>query len=47
MPKPKVKVELVLSNYETKADLKNSAGFYTTKFAKEVDLAHLKLMLMN
>ena len=37
-----VKVELDLSNYATKADLKNAAGFDTSKFAKKVDLANLK-----
>ena len=46
-PEPKslggrVKVELYLSNYSTKADLKNRTGFDTTKFAKKVVLAHLK-----
>ena len=38
-PEPKslggiVKVELNLSNYATKADLKNVAGVNTSKFAK-------------
>ena len=46
-PEPKfswgrVKVELDLSNYATKADLKNAAGVDTSKFAKKVDLANLK-----
>ena len=47
-PKPKsfggkVKVELDLSNYATKAaDLKNATGVDTSKFAKKVDLANLK-----
>ena len=46
-PKPKsfggkVKVELDLSNYETKADFKNATGVVTSKFAKKVDLASLK-----
>ena len=46
-PEPKssggrVKVELDLSNYATKADLKNTAGVDTSKFAKKVDLANLK-----
>ena len=46
-PEPKslgrrVKVELDLSNYETKADSKNAAGVDTSKFAKKVDLASLK-----
>ena len=38
----KVKVELDLSNYATKADLKNATGVDTSKFAKNVDLASLK-----
>ena len=38
----RVKVELGLSNYATKADLKNTAGVDTLKFAKKVDLANLK-----
>ena len=47
LPEPKslgrrVKVELVLSNYATKADLKNATGIDTSKFAKQIDLAHLK-----
>ena len=37
-----VKVELYLSNYATKADLKNATGVDTSKFAKKVDLANLK-----
>ena len=37
-----VKVELDLSNYATKADLKNATGVDTLKFAKKVDLATLK-----
>ena len=47
-PEPKssggrVKVELDLSNYATKADLKNATGVDTSKFAKKkVDLANLK-----
>ena len=46
-PEPKfsrgrVKVELDLSNYTTKADLKNAAGVDASKFAKKVDLASLK-----
>ena len=31
-----------MSNYATKADLKNAAGVDTSKFAKMVDLASLK-----
>ena len=37
-----MKVELDLSNYETKADLKNAAGDYTSNFTKKTDLANLK-----
>ena len=35
-------VELNLSSYATKADLKNATGVDTSKFAKKVDLASLK-----
>ena len=35
-------VELDLSNYPTKADLKTAAGVDTLKFAKKVDLVNLK-----
>ena len=38
----KVKVQLDLSNYATKADLKDAAGAYILKFNKKVDLANLK-----
>ena len=38
----RVKVELDLSNYATKADFKNAAGMDRSKFAKRVDLASLK-----
>ena len=46
-PEPKssggrVTVELDLSNYASKADLKNATGFDTSKCAKKVDLANLK-----
>ena len=46
-PKPKSlrangKVELDLSNYATKANLKNATGVDTSKFAKKVDLGSLK-----
>ena len=46
-PKPKslgvnVKVELDLSNYATKADLKNAAGVDTSFFAKRTYLAKIK-----
>ena len=37
-----MKVELHLSNYPTKANLKTATGVDTSKFAKEVDLANLK-----
>ena len=37
-----MKVELDLSNYATKPDLKNAAGADTSKFAKKNDLASLK-----
>ena len=38
----KVKVELDLSNYATKANLKNETGVDTSKFAEKVDLANVK-----
>ena len=38
----KVKVELDLLNYATKAYLKNAAGVDTLKFAKIIDLTCLK-----
>ena len=46
-PEPKslggrVKVRLDLSNYATKADLKNVTGVNKSKFAETVDLANLK-----
>ena len=42
-PKPKslggnVKIELDLSNYGTKTDLKNATGVDRSKFTKETDL---------
>ena len=37
-----VKIELHLSNYTTKSDLKNAAGVDTSNFAKKPDLANLK-----
>ena len=37
-----VKVELDLSNYALKADLKLATGVDTFKFAKQTDLASLK-----
>ena len=37
-----VKVQLDLSNYATKVDLKNATGVDRSKFAKTVDLASLK-----
>ena len=46
-PKPKpfganVNVELHLSNYATKADLKNAASVDRSDLAKKTDLANLK-----
>ena len=46
-PKPKsfgrrVNVQLELSNYATKVNLKTSTGVDRSKFAKNVDLANLK-----
>ena len=38
----KVKVELDLSNYATKIDLKNATWIDTSPFAKKVDLVGLK-----
>ena len=38
----KVKVQLDLSNYATKTDLKNATGIDTPSFAKKVDLTSLK-----
>ena len=38
----RVKVELDLSNYAIKADLKNATGVDKSKFVKKVDLAHLE-----
>ena len=38
----KVKVELNLSNYATKADLKNAIGVDTSDCNKKTDLANLK-----
>ena len=38
----RVKVELDLSNYVTKADLKNATGVDISKFAKKIHLASLK-----
>ena len=38
----KVKIDLDLSNYATKTDLKNATGNYASSFAKKIDLANLK-----
>ena len=35
------KFELDLSNYETKADLKNSTGVHILDFAKKTDLTYI------
>ena len=40
--KSKIKVELDLSNYATKSDVKNTMGLDTSKFAKKANLASLK-----
>ena len=37
-----MKVELYLSNYAAKADLKNATGVDTLDCAEKTDLAHLK-----
>ena len=37
-----MKVELDLSNYAPKADLKNATGVDTSRFVKKINLAHLK-----
>ena len=41
--KNKIKVELDLSNYATKSDLKNTTSIDTSNFAKKADLFHLWL----
>ena len=51
-PEPKhlgknLKVQLDLSNYATKADLKNAAGADTSKIAKMVDLGSLNQKLIK
>ena len=51
-PEPKssrgrVKVELDLSDYATKEDLKNAASGDTSKFPKKFDLASLKSNVDN
>ena len=38
----RVKVELDLSNYTAKSELKNTTGVDTSKFSKEIDSADLK-----
>ena len=37
-----MKVELDLSNYAKKADLKNTSGVDTSGFARKTDIANLK-----
>ena len=39
----RLKVELYLYNYATKAVLKNATGVESSKFVKKVDLAQLKM----
>ena len=46
LPEPKsygarLKLELDLSNYTTKTDLKNSTSVDTSKFYKKIDLAKI------
>ena len=41
-PKGKVNIELVLSNYATKTDLRNATAINTSSFAKKVDLPNLE-----
>ena len=43
----RVKVELDLSDYATRADLKNAVGADTSKFAKKVDLANSRSKVDN
>ena len=40
--KNKIEVELDLSNYATKSDLKSATGVDTSQFAKKDNLANLK-----
>ena len=40
--KGNIEIEVDLSNYATKADLKNATGADTSEFAKKTDLASLK-----
>ena len=40
--KSKAKVELDLSNYAKKSNLKNASGIDTSKFVRKLDLANLK-----
>ena len=39
-----MKIELELSNYTTKTDLKNAAGVDSSDFAKRIKLANLKFV---
>ena len=39
-----ISVKVDLSNYATKADLKNAAGVDTSSFAKKTNLANLMLI---
>ena len=41
-----LKVEIDLSNYAKKEDLKNATGVDTSKFAKQVDLAQKLLQFI-
>ena len=42
-----MKVELHLSNYATKSDLKNAAGVDTSQFAQKNDFANINQKLTN
>ena len=41
--KKNIKIHLDFTNYATKSDLKGATGINTSKFAKNADLASLKL----
>ena len=42
-----IKVKVDLSNYATKADIKNTSHIDTSSFALKTNLANLKLKLIN
>ena len=45
--KNEIKVELHLSNYATKSNLKHATDVFTSRFAKKTDLAGLKLDIVK